>query len=131
VTETALLPVQAELLRLEPIFHNADFGSSREDYDARMNEDYWQVGASGQVYERDAVLRTVTERGRVPGDEHWVISDPSCRALGEDTYLLTYQLDQDGRLTRRMTVWRRARERWQILYHQGTVIGDGLAPRTP
>jgi hypothetical protein len=130
VTETALLPVQEELLRLEPIFHNTEFGDSREDYDARMSDDYWQVGASGQVYERAAVLRTVTERGRVAGDEHWEINDPCCRALGDGTYLLTYHLDQDGRLTRRTTIWRRGPERWQILYHQGTVISDGLEPVT-
>jgi hypothetical protein len=98
VTDPELLSIQEELLRLEPIFHNAAFGSTHDDYDARMVEDYWQ----------------------------WALSDPCCRALGPDTYALTYHLDQSGRPTRRLTVWRRngagAGAGWQIVYHQGTVI---------
>lgn len=121
-TAPSLRDVEAELLGYEPIFHRDRFGETRADYLARTDEDYWEVGASGQIYERDYVVDAVVRRGKVEGDENWVVSDPCCRQVGEDTFALTYQLDQAGRLTRRVTIWRRERGRWKILYHQGTII---------
>jgi hypothetical protein len=114
--------VQAELVAREPIFHQPELGTTREAYLAQTAGDYWEVGASGQVYERDFVIDTLMRRGKVPGDEDWVVSDVRCRPLGPGTYALTYRLDQDGRLTRRLTLWRRDPDGWKILYHQGTII---------
>ncbi len=83
-------------------------------------------GASGilAVYSRECVPGTVASRGAVPGEEDWVISDVRCRRLSDTNYALTYQPDQDGRLTRRLTLWRRDPDGWKILYHQGTPIAD-------
>lgn len=125
VTVPELLSVQAELLALEPVFHQPAFGTGGPDYDARMVEDYFHVGASGGVYARADVLRTVVERGPTPGEETWTVTDPCCRRLGPDTYALTYALDQAGRRTRRVTLWQRAPAGWQVVYHQGTVVSDG------
>jgi hypothetical protein len=116
--------VEAELLAREPIFHRPELGASREDYIAQTAEDYWEVGASGRVYDREYVISSLVKRGKVPGDENWVITEVKLRHLAEDTYALTYQLDQDGRLTRRLTLWRRASDGWKILYHQGTIVQD-------
>ena len=68
------------------------------------------------------MLDAVVRRGSVKGDAEWVISDVRCRALGGNTYALTYHLDQAGRLTRRLTLWRRDSDGWKALYHQGTII---------
>jgi hypothetical protein len=116
--------VRAELLAREPIFHRPAFGIRAEDYLAMTAEDYWEVGASGRVYERDFVVRSLVERGKVEGDDAWVVSDVMVRQLATDTYAITYQLDQAGRLTRRLTLWRRSQGVWKILYHQGTIIQD-------
>jgi len=70
-------------------------------------------------------------RGTVPGDEDWVISDVRLRPLAADTYALTYHLDQAGRRTRRLTLWRHDPGGWQIPYHQGTVIEHTGPPRRP
>ena len=121
---TALEDVQGELLAREPIFHRPELGTTREDYLAQTAEDYWEVGASGRVYDRAGVIEGLVERGKVPGDEQWLVSDPALRRLADNTYALTYRLDQAGRLTRRLTLWRRDPDGWKILYHQGTVIQD-------
>jgi len=59
------------LLAREPIFHKPELGTSREDYTAQTAEDFWEVGATGQVYDRDFVIDTVVSRGKVAGDEGW------------------------------------------------------------
>lgn len=117
-----LAQVRAELLEREPIFHRPEFGTRAEDYLAMTSEDYWEVGASGRVYDREFVVRSLASRGKVPGDEHWVVSDPQVRRLAGDTYAITYQLVQAGRLARRLTLWRKDEDGWKALYHQGTVI---------
>lgn len=116
--------VTAELIAREPIFHRPAFGTTREAYLAQTAEDFWEVGASGRLYDRDVVIDELTRRGKVPGDEHWVVSEARCRPLGPDTYALTYRLDQAGRMTRRLTLWRRERDGWKILYHQGTLVEE-------
>jgi len=63
-------------------------------------------------------------RGKIPGDENWVVSEVRLRPLAASTYALTYRLDQAGRLTRRLTLWSRDADGWRVLYHQGTVIQD-------
>ncbi|HLY50823.1 MAG TPA: DUF4440 domain-containing protein [Solirubrobacteraceae bacterium] len=114
--------VEAELLAREPIFHKPEFGTSRADYARQTAEDYWEVGASGRIYDREGILDGLVRRGKVAGDETWMVSDVRCRELGSNTYAFTYQLDQDGRLTRRLTIWRRGAGGWVALYHQGTLI---------
>ena len=72
------------------------------------------------------MLATVLQRAAEPQDDPWATSAFWCRQVGPDTYLLTYVLEQPGRLTRRATVWRRdPGAGWQAVYHQGTVVQDG------
>jgi hypothetical protein len=113
--------VLEELKRHEPIFHNALFGSTLDDYARRMDEHYWEVGASGRCYSRAVVLEHLRTRLPDPHEANWVVSDATCREIAADNYLFTYTLHQGARITRRCTWWRRTLEGWKILYHQGTL----------
>lgn len=118
--------VARELAAREPIFHRPQFGSTRREFDRMMADDFWEVGASGRKYSREFVLATLEQRQREPLTEHLQVSDFACRPLASDTYLVTYQLEQQGgRLSRRATLWRRSADGWKILYHQGTLMQGG------
>jgi len=112
-----LRQIETELLTREPIFHRPGLSSTREDYLAQTAGDFWEVGASGQVHDRDHVISVLLARGKVPGDEDWEISNVRLRPLAADTYALTYLLDQAGRRTRRLTLWRLDPDGWKVLYH--------------
>ena len=115
--------VAQELAAREPIFHRPEFGTSRHDFDAMLDPDFWEVGASGRVYSRQFVLDTLEQRHKSPVMERLTVSDFACRRVAADVYLVSYQLEQDGgRLSRRSTLWRNSAEGWKILYHQGTLI---------
>jgi len=122
-TEPALPQVLQELQAREPIFHRPELGTSSADLERQMAPDFYEVGASGRLYSRrqvkDVLLRRYAAGG---GEDLWDTSDFHCRPLGADTYLLTYQLRQGERVSRRVTVWRRTQEGWQVLYHQGTPV---------
>ncbi|MDE3200166.1 MAG: DUF4440 domain-containing protein [Acidobacteriota bacterium] len=112
-----------ELRQCEPIFHRAAFGTTVEDFARLMAPDYWEVGASGSRYSRESILALMAERPFTDAEnEGWTCTDFGVRALGDETYLLTYTLDQKGRITRRATLWQRVSGVWKILYHQGTMV---------
>ncbi|MFF2554019.1 DUF4440 domain-containing protein [Nocardia sp. NPDC058058] len=126
-TAAHLHDVLAELERREPIFHHPEFGTSREDFERSTAPDFWETGASGQRYSREFVWATLEQRRlaaeREPQpDESWQASEFQLREIASDTYLLTYTLRQQDRVTRRLTVWQRGANDWTILYHQGTVV---------
>ena len=122
-TQSETTGVLAELSGREPIFHRPEFGTSRADFEQLMTNDYWEVGASGGIYDRAFVLEEVQRRSATPRKEMWETSDFRCRKLGPDVYLLSYYLIQNhNRHTRRATIWQRTSEGWQIIYHQGTLV---------
>lgn len=122
-TAPGLKPVLDELMQLEPIFHNEAFGQARDAFAARMSGDYWEVGASGRRYSREFILNNAAQiAGSDAVHQGWSITGPGVRELGPQTYLFTYTLDQNGRITRRATIWQRTDGGWKILYHQGTVV---------
>jgi len=131
--DRALLPVLEELCRREPIFHTEGFGRSLEDFERATALDFWEVGASGRRYSREFILGMRRQDQLVDADQAgWKVTGFGLRRLGPDCYLLTYTLDQAGRLTRRATIWERTSDAWRILYHQGTIVSaneDDAVPR--
>ena len=117
--------VLQELRALEPIFHTRAFGDTPADFERRMAPDYWEVGASGRRHDRGFILRHLREHPPVDAAAAgWRCFDHALRSLGPETWLLTYALDQNGRLTHRATVWEKHPSGWRILYHQGTPTPD-------
>ena len=115
----------------EPIFHHREITNSREEADREMDENYWEIGASGRQYTRDFVLGYLEERYRNEKidemiTENWNITDFNVQHLAGDVYMATYTLDGQNRLTRRTTLWKGSlKTGFKILYHQGTVIHEG------
>lgn len=117
---------------MEPIFHRPAFARTQEDFARLMAPGYWEVGASGRRYDRSFILDHLAANPPVDAEATgWQATGFDCRALGLETYLLTYKLDQNGRPTRRATLWQRTPAGWQILYHQGTIVVDGADNRSP
>ena len=115
-------PVMHELMQLEPIFHRLEFGTTRKDFEKRMAPEFWEVGASGHRYSRQFVLDTLEKRYEKATEAVWEIGDFHCHQIATDNFLVTYTLIQGQRLTRRATIWRRAKEGWLVVYHQGTIV---------
>lgn len=114
--------VLAELVAREPLFHRKELGTSRMDFQAMTAPDFWEVGASGKVYDLESIWNILESRYRANEPDDWRTSDFRIRALGSNVYLLTYQLQQGDRITRRATLWERANSVWRVIYHQGTIV---------
>jgi|SRR5579871_3030318 len=115
--------VFAQLLAREPIFHRPLSGLTVADAEKLMVSDYWEIGASGQRYDRALVLDEMSRREAQPVDDAaWLVSQSECRRLSQDTFLFTYRLEQGDRVTQRATIWIRSGDDWRIVYHQGTIV---------
>ena len=121
--------VLTELSQREPIFHRPEFGTTRSDFENMTDPGFREVGASGRRYDRAYVIDTLVERYAAPHRDVWQSREFDCVQLSPDVYLLTYTLVQDEtRVTRRATIWRRTVEGWKIVYHQGTIVEDASGP---
>jgi hypothetical protein len=117
-----LADVLAQLAAREPLFHRTELGTDRATFEAMTAEDFWEVGASGAVYDREVVWAALEQRYAAGQPDEWEIDDVSVRRLGEHVYLVTYLLRQGSRTSRRATIWEDAGGSWRIVYHQGTIV---------
>jgi hypothetical protein len=106
----------------EPIFHRPEFGTSRADFERMIDNGFWEVGASGRVYDRTFVLDELAKRHSARHEDKWEVRDFSCRYLGGQIFLATYLLKQGPRESRRSTLWRYDSRGWTAIYHQGTLV---------
>jgi hypothetical protein len=121
-TKPENLSVMHELLQREPLFHRAEFGTSRKDFERMTAPTFWEVGASGRRYSRQTVLDVLDKRYENPTKDVWEVNGFHCLEIAPDNFLATYTLKQGERVSRRATIWRRTPEGWQIVYHQGTLV---------
>lgn len=118
----SLADVLTQLRAREPLFHRAEFGRTRADFERMTTDSFWEIGASGRRYDRAYVLDELEKRYAGEFDEQWETRDFRCQLLAGETYLLTYTLFQGQRVTRRATIWSRADGEWKAVYHQGTIV---------
>lgn len=92
-----------------------------------LHQDFFEVGKSGRVYDRSTVLRFLAAQDDAPP----TISDTfELKKLSETIVLLTYR--SAGRLPNgelgehalRSSVWSFTNEKWQLVYHQGTLAAE-------
>jgi len=82
--------------------------------------EYWEVGASGRRYSREFILKGLEEKPPVDAAEAGGrVVNLDCGGWVRRFILLTYTLDQAGRVTRRSTVWQKTGEGWEDLVSPG------------
>ena len=91
-----------------------DVRSDRAAVAALLHPDWQEVGRSGRLWTREAILDAIAPIE--PVDLEVVATD----RLGPDTILLLWRATADGRTTLRSSLWVRAGGTWQQRFHQGT-----------
>lgn len=107
----------------EELWHPAS-RYDRARVDALFADDFYEIGRSGRVHQRDALLASP------PGHFSTVIPFPNfaARVLAPDVVQLTYDsivTYDDGVLrARRSSIWTLTPSGWRIRFHQGTPFED-------
>lgn len=121
--EPGLATLLDELKTLEDLYHAAFPDATLADFDLLVAPGFWETGATGRRYSRAFARQVLAQRQGRPDPGTWQTDEHHLQRVGADVWLLTYRLHQPGRVTRRMTLWRREGASWQAVYHQGTVVG--------
>lgn len=112
------------LLRgLETELHHPGSACPPERLARLLHPDFHEVGRSGRPYDRNTVLRYLSEH---PGPSDAEAGGHRVERLGNDCALLSFWTTHPTEAGKppvrvlRASVWRRTAVGWQLAYHQGT-----------
>lgn len=111
------------LTELEASLHRPEVRRSRQRLDELLHPEFEEVGRSGRSWPREGIIEMLI-KGVV--DSAVVAQDHKVVELQPGVVLLTYRsahLQSDGTSashTLRSSIWVKARDGWQMRYHQGT-----------
>ncbi|MEM8703605.1 MAG: DUF4440 domain-containing protein [Pseudomonadota bacterium] len=102
--------------------------SSRTLVSDLLADDFIEFGSSGRVYDKSVTVDALALESDQETSYRLEVSDFSARPLSEDTVLVTYRClrqetkSSNPRNTLRSSIWQRIDGRWQMSFHQGTII---------
>lgn len=108
--DAAAAVIAAEQRLLDP-----DVRADPDAVDAMLAPDFREMGKSGTVWTRDAIVVALAADPTAPSG---ALDEPEVHRIASDLLLLTYELAS----VRRSTVWRLTRSGPRAVFHQGTPI---------
>ncbi|MET3651480.1 DUF4440 domain-containing protein [Dyella japonica] len=118
------MDLAAHLFDLETQLHRQDVRADEAALRRLIAEDFVEFGVSGTVWTRDAVVQAL--RGESFSQRE--VTDFRVTLLAEDVALVTYRGHRVATPQRpasdslRSSIWRLRDGRWQMLFHQGTLL---------
>ncbi len=88
-----------------------------------LHESFSEVGASGRTYDRDQVIELLSAEN--PTKSAGLVADPQCLQLAENLVMLRWATSGE-RPSQRTSLWVFEENRWQMLFHQGTLSSTEL-----
>lgn len=121
--------LSVELFRhLELELHSRETRSSRDAVSALLANGFIEFGSSGGIYDKAVVVDALVQEARVENTALPEVHDFTVSSIAPDAVLVTYRSVRrsDGmtpeRQTLRSSIWKRIDGRWQMFFHQGTVV---------
>jgi hypothetical protein len=94
--------------------------ADRQGVAALLHPSFQEYGASGRVWDREAILAALAEDPTAPGTAEAFAPT----RLAEDVVLLTYRVTGEGG-SLRSSVWvRDGASGWRLRFHQGTPVAS-------
>ncbi|MFH0882161.1 MAG: DUF4440 domain-containing protein [bacterium] len=95
---------------------------SREELEKILADDFYEVGTSGQLFDRQMIIDTLVSESR----RELIMKEFQATVLAEDVILATYRIlrlieDQMKASSRHCSVWKKRDDDWWMVYHQGTL----------
>ncbi len=95
---------------------------SREELEKVLADDFCEVGSSGRLFSRQAIIDTMTSESV----RELVMTEFEATVLAEDVVLTTFRIlryiqDQVKASSRHSSVWKKRGDSWWMVYHQGTL----------
>ena len=106
-----------QVIDLERKLHRMDVRQDRDCLEQLMTPDFTEIGVSGRVYDRLAIL---VEQQQDLDDVDIQAKDFTARLVADDVILVQYESSGPSGPARRTSLWVRYFNSWRIAFHQGT-----------
>ena len=113
-------------MRKETLLHQHRHRKSRRFLERTLAEEFREITADGRsIDKRDVLNRLPTEQ---PGDLTLVALDMTAWEVADGIVHIVYDLEKtvpgliEPQRSKRTSLWRRERDTWVMLFHQGTII---------
>ncbi|MGC1817032.1 MAG: DUF4440 domain-containing protein, partial [Casimicrobiaceae bacterium] len=109
---------------LEERLLQPDVRCSRPDLDRMLASEFVEFASDGRAYDRERVIEVLQHETPF---RRW-LTDFQITAIAENVLLATYrasrQSGESGELVQslRSSIWKLRDDRWQLVFHQGTVL---------
>jgi hypothetical protein len=112
--------VLGELRALEEKLLQPDIRRNREAVALLLADEFREFGSSGRVYTKSEILDLLETESSFRSE----LTEFRATALKKDVVLVTYRLSRQtmSLSTLRSSLWVHRDGRWQMLFHQGTLV---------
>lgn len=116
---------------LEQKLQHPETRYSADALDEVLAEAFLEFASSGNVYDKTMILHALAQGPVGDGPPVTEMHDYAMRPLAPEVVLVTYRSvhkSDDGKVdknVRRSSIWSCLNGRWQMLFHQGTIIPPG------
>ncbi len=113
---------------LEQELHRPETRSSRDAVSALLANDFMEFGSSGGIYNKAVVVDALAREAATDTLTLSEVHDFTVSSIAPEAVLVTYRSMRRSdcgapeRQTLRSSIWKRIDGRWQMLFHQGTII---------
>lgn len=107
------------VIDLERSLHRMDLRHDRELIDSILTPDFVEIGVSGRVYDRAAIIEYLLHD---EDDVEIQATDFVTRRVTDDVVLVHYRSNGPSGLAQRTSLWVRYYDSWRIAFHQGTLV---------
>lgn len=107
-----------DIYQLEQSLLDPKIRKSATELDKLISDDFIEFGSSGKVYSKQDIVDHLPEED----DRKFEVSNFSVKDIAEDVVLATYIVAVDGASSLRASLWSKKSGKWQMTFHQGTLI---------
>jgi hypothetical protein len=111
-----------EAIDRERLLFRPDVRCSAERVEGLLDPEFTEIGASGRLWDREAMVAALSRRFGDETPARIVDSEMTGRLIEPGVVLLTYVSDSNGRRARRSSIWRRHEDGMRVVHHQGTPL---------
>ncbi|HEY8384514.1 MAG TPA: DUF4440 domain-containing protein [Microvirga sp.] len=117
------------ILELERTILDPETRASPEAAGRILADGFVEIGASGRLYDKAAILSLLAAEHRTGDAGRQAIVDFRAQWIGADVVQALYRIvrtSPDGTVAHswRSSLWRMIDGRWQMIFHQGTPTSD-------
>lgn len=122
------MSADAQLIRsLEERLLQSEVRRSAREVAALLADDFVEVGSSGRIFNKQQIIESLQHEPPVQRS----LLEFKASALAPDVILATYLAvrhngpNEPPLYSRRSSIWKWREGRWQMVFHQGTLVREG------